>query len=232
MNAMSDWFSNNWIDLARLLVQLAIFAAVVRYGSKLLATLRASQEQIGALLKLSVSETAAAVQPAPTPEPEMTPEPSKRFGASSAKIWEPEPEPRRQRERDPEREPEPVFAGGYSRPSYAAEPDSRPNYAAVRDSRPNYAAVREQSLGGRLTGAPQAPAFAPPGFTPPTQRVESAPLTPWVSSPAMEPERLNIPAAPLAARPSASSWLQPPMRSNSANPWRKMVRWLQAPVRR
>jgi hypothetical protein len=224
MNAMSDWFSNNWIDLARLLVQLAIFAAVLRYGRKLLATLRASQEQIGALLKLSVSDTAAAVQPAPTPEPEMTPEPSTRFGASSAKIWEPEPEPRRQRERerDPEPEPEPVFAGGYSRPSYAA----------VRDSRPNYAAVREQSLGGRLTGAPQAPAFAPPGFTPPTQRVESAPLTPWVSSPAMEPERLNIPPAPLAPRPSASSWLQPPMRSNSANPWRKMVRWLQAPVRR
>ena len=51
MTGISDWFENNWIDLARLLVQLAIFAAVVRYGRKLLATLRASQEQVGALLR-------------------------------------------------------------------------------------------------------------------------------------------------------------------------------------
>ena len=68
MTEISDWFQNNWIDLARLLVQGAILAAVVRYGRKLLATLRASQEQVGALLKLSVSD-AVAEQPASTPEP-------------------------------------------------------------------------------------------------------------------------------------------------------------------
>jgi hypothetical protein len=124
----SDWFENNWIDLARFLVQLAIFAAVVRYGRKLLATLRASQEQVGALLRLSVSDTAPAVQPAPASEPA----PSSHFEPRAAKIWEPEPEQRRV----PEPEPEPVFAGGDSRPSYSAE--------------------REQSLGGRLAGA-QAP---------------------------------------------------------------------------
>src|SRR5712664_956629 len=68
MSEMSDWFQNNWIDLARLLVQGAILAAVVRYGRKLLATLRASQEQVGALLKLSVSSVSsdtAAERPAP-----------------------------------------------------------------------------------------------------------------------------------------------------------------------
>ena len=206
MNGISDWFENNWIDLARLLVQLAIFAAVVRYGRKLLATLRASQEQIGALLKLSVSDTAPAVQPAPEPES------SNRFEPASAKIWEPEPGPTREREP----EPEPVFAGSHSRPSYAAE----------RHPRPSYSAEREQSLGGRLMDA-QAPAFSAP-----TQRVESPSLTPWVSAPAMEPERPNIPTPPLAPRPSASSWLQGPVRSNSAGPWRKMVRWLQEPARR
>jgi hypothetical protein len=200
MNAMSDWFENNWIDLARLLVQLAIFAAVVRYGRKLLATLRASQEQVGALLRLSVSDT-AAVQPGPAPAAE--PEPSQRFEPPATKIWEPEPEP----VRAPEPEPEPVFAGGYSRTSYAAE--------------------RDQSLGGRLTGAPQAPAF-----TPTEQRVESASLTPWVSAPATEPERLNIPAPPLPPRANTSSWLQPPMRSNSLSPWSKVARWLKEPVRR
>jgi hypothetical protein len=198
MTGISDWFDNNWIDLARLLVQLAIFAAVVRYGRKLLATLRASQEQVGALLRLSVSSDTSAERSAPAPELE----PRERFAAPSVNIREPErkPEP----EREPE--PEPVFAGGYSRPSYAAE--------------------REQSLGARLMGA-QAPAF-----TAPTQRVESPSLTPWVSAPAMEPERLSIPTPPLGPRPSASSWLQAPVRSGSVSPWRKMVRWLQAPARR
>src|SRR5467141_172170 len=203
MTGISDWFENNWIDLARLLVQLAIFAAVVRYGRKLLATLRASQEQVGALLRLSVSSVSsdtAAERPAPP-----APEPRERFEAPPSVNTR---EPERRLEPEPEPEPEPVLAGGggYSRPSYAAE--------------------REQSLGGRLMGA-QAPAFSAP-----TQRVESPSLTPWVSAPAMEPERLDVPAPPLPPRPNASSWLQAPMRGNSVSPWRKMVRWLTEPARR
>ena len=208
MNGISDWFENNWIDLARLLVQLAIFAAIMRYGRKLLATLRASQEQVGALLRLSVSSDTAAERPgqrASEPRERFEapePEPRKRFEPAAMNLREPEPEPQ------PEPEPEPVFAGGggYSRPSYAAE--------------------REQSLGGRLMGA-QAPAFSGPG-----QQVESPSLTPWVSAPAMEPERLDVPAPPLPTRPNGSSWLQAPMRSNSVSLWRKMVRWLTEPARR
>jgi hypothetical protein len=168
----------------------------------LLATLRASQEQVGALLRLSVSSVSsdtAAERPAPP-----APEPRERFEAPpSVNTREPE------RRLEPEPEPEPVLAGGggYSRPSYAAE--------------------REQSLGGRLMGA-QAP-----GFSAPTQRMESPSLTPWVSAPAMEPERLDIPAPPLPPRSSASSWLQAPARSNgNVSPWRKMVRWLKEPARR
>jgi hypothetical protein len=208
MTGIGDWFENNWIDLARLLVQLAIFAAVVRYGRKLLATLRASQEQVGALLRLSVSSDTAAERLASL-EPERRerfeapePEPRKRFEPAPVpvNVREPEPEPQA------EPEPEPVFAGGYSRPSYAAE--------------------REQSLGGRLMGA-QAPAFSAPA-----QRVESASLTPWVSAPAMEPERLDVPEPPAPVRASASSWLQAPVRGNSVSPWRKMVRWLKEPARR
>jgi len=208
MTGIGDWFENNWIDLARLLVQLAIFAAVVRYGRKLLATLRASQEQVGALLRLSVSSDTAAERIAPAASERRErleaaePEPRKRFEPAPVPVNVREPEPVPQAEP----EPEPVFAGGYSRPSYAAE--------------------REQSLGGRLMGA-QAPAFSVPA-----PRVESASLTPWVSAPAMEPERLDIPAPPVSARASASSWLQAPVRSNSVGPWRKMVRWLKEPARR
>lgn len=187
MNDFMDWFQNNWIDLARLLVQCAILAAVVRFGRKILAALRASQEQVGALLRLSVSDTVGE-RSAPTPEPH------KQFEPPSAAVPEPEPEP----------EPEPVFAGAFSRTSYAAE--------------------REQSLGGRVIGA-QAPAF-----TAPAQPAESPSLTPWVSAPATEPERLNSQAASIPARRSASAWLQAPMRGSGVSPWRKVVRWLQAPA--
>jgi hypothetical protein len=230
MSEMTDWFQNNWIDLARLLVQCAILAAVVRYGRKLLATMRASQEQVGALLRLSVSDTVAE-QPAGSPAPEMTggyeppaltPAPNKRFEEpapaaepsrsyepASLRFREPEPEP----EREPEPEPEPVFAGGgFSRDSYAAQ--------------------REQSLGGRVIGTP-APAISAPApvFSAAVARTESPSLTPWVSAPAVEPERLSTPVAPpIAARAGVSSWLQAPMRSGGASPWRKMVRWLQAPA--
>src|SRR5229473_2441073 len=73
MSDFSDWLQNNLVDLARLAVQCAILATVVSYGRKLLKTLRASQEQVGALLKLSVSDTAAHA-PAETiaqPEPSL-----------------------------------------------------------------------------------------------------------------------------------------------------------------
>jgi len=179
----------------------------VRYGRKLLATLRASQEQVGALLRLSVSSDTAAERPAPrASEPRERfeapePEPRKRFEPAAMNVREPEPEPQ------PEPEPEPVLTGG--------------------------GAIRGELRGGtraepwgRLMGA-QAPAFSAPA-----QRVDSPSLTPWVSAPAMEPERLDVPAPPLPPRPNTSSWLQAPMRSNSVSPWRKMVRWLTEPARR
>jgi hypothetical protein len=191
MNEISDWFQNNWIDLARLLVQCAILAAVVRYGSRLLATLRASQEQVGALLKLSVSD---AVQERPA----AAAEPSRQFERPPAPVVS-EPEPRR------EPQPEPVFAGTSWRSDHAAE--------------------AEHTLGGRVIGSP-APALATP-----EPRRESPAYTPWVSAPALAPERLSIPAAALPERPSASTWVQAPVRRSGVNPWRKMVRWLQAPVR-
>ena len=197
MTEISDWFQNNWIDLARLLVQCAILATVVRYGRKLLATLRASQEQVGALLKLSVSDTVAE-RPASIPEP-PNPEPTKRYEPPSVNIREPEPAP------EPEPEPEPVFAGSFSSNSYAAE--------------------REQSLGGRVIGA-QAPSYPTLG-----QRPESPSLTPWVSAPATEPVRASQ-AASIPARPNVSSWLQAPMSGSGVSPWRKVVRWLQAPAGR
>jgi hypothetical protein len=202
MTEISDWFQNNWIDLARLLVQCGILVAVVRIGRKLLATLRASQEQVGALLRLSVSDTVGERRETAT-EPhhvsEALPEPARRFEPPIARA--PEPEPER------ELEPEPVFAGGFSRTDYAAE--------------------REQSLGGRVGGV------SAPTFSTALPRAESPSFTPWVSAPASAPERLSPEiSGAIPARASASAWLQAPMTRSSGSPWRKMVRWLQAPAGR
>jgi hypothetical protein len=233
MNGLNDWFQNNWIDLARLLVQCAILAAIMRYGRRLLATLRASQEQVGALLKLSVADSVegrpAAAPAASEPEKEYArpassiAEPAREHERSRTNIWEAERDP----EPAPEREPEPVFAGAGSRGGYGSE--------------------RQQSLGGRVIGS-QAHAFATsavtgparttppsanPAFAAPPQRADSPSLTPWVSAPVSapvaEPLRLSQEAPPIP-RATASTWLQAPMRNSGASPWRKMVRWLQAPA--
>jgi len=207
MNAISDWFQNNWIDLARLLVQCAILAVVVRYGRRMLATLRASQEQVGALLKLSVADSVEERRPAPNAEP-----PAREYERPSVSIREPEPEP----EREPELEP--VFAGAASHASYAEEREHT---------------LGGRVIGARAPAFTTSPAFTtPPGFSAAPQRAESPSLTPWVSARSGEPLRSSQEAgAPIAPRASASSWLQAPMRSgNGVSPWRKVVRWLQAPA--
>jgi hypothetical protein len=197
MSDFSDWLQNNVIDLARLGVQCAILAVVVSYGRKLLKTLRASQEQVGALLKLSVSDTTA--QP------------------PAAAIAEPEPS---------------LEAKSFS--SLLPEPLHTPSTAS---SRTTYETEREHSLGGRVLrefGSVAVAEEEPPSFTP------------WIAAPSMEPQRLEVPQhaevpqrvevrPPYAARSGnrISSWLQAPIRRPGVirvSPWRKMVRWLQAPA--
>ena len=73
MNDFSDWFDNNWVDLARLLVQCGILTVIVYYSRNILKTLRASQEQIGALLRLSVSGGTAHERPSSMEEPALAP---------------------------------------------------------------------------------------------------------------------------------------------------------------
>jgi hypothetical protein len=51
----SAWIQSNWYELGNLLSQIAFFAAGIWFARKILRTMRASQEQVGALLKLSVT---------------------------------------------------------------------------------------------------------------------------------------------------------------------------------
>jgi hypothetical protein len=55
MNEFSTWMQSNWYALGNLLIQIAFLAAGVWFARKTLKTMRASQEQVGALLKLSVT---------------------------------------------------------------------------------------------------------------------------------------------------------------------------------
>ena len=55
MSEFATWMQSNWYALGNLLLQIAFLAAGVRFAREILRTMRASQEHIGALLKLSVT---------------------------------------------------------------------------------------------------------------------------------------------------------------------------------
>ena len=62
MKEFSAWIQSNWYTLGNLLSQLAFLAAGIWFARKILKTIRATQEQFGALLKLSVAGTIAEPQ--------------------------------------------------------------------------------------------------------------------------------------------------------------------------
>ena len=55
MTDFGDWFQRNWYQLGSFFVQFGFLFAAIWFADRILKTLRASQEQVGALLKLSVS---------------------------------------------------------------------------------------------------------------------------------------------------------------------------------
>jgi hypothetical protein len=57
MNEFTAWIESNWYALGNLLSQIAFLGAGIWFARKILKTMRASQEQVGALLKLSVTGT-------------------------------------------------------------------------------------------------------------------------------------------------------------------------------
>lgn len=68
MTDFADWFQSNWYQLGSFFIQIGFLFAAVWFADKILKTLRASQEQVGALLKLSVSGQSVE-RPAEAPIP-------------------------------------------------------------------------------------------------------------------------------------------------------------------
>ena len=64
MSEFTVWIQSNWYEMGTLLSEFVFLAAGIWFARKILKTLRASQEQVGALLKLSVTGTIADRQPA------------------------------------------------------------------------------------------------------------------------------------------------------------------------
>jgi hypothetical protein len=135
MNEFSTWMQSNWHALGTLLLQAAFLTAGVWFAREILKSIRASQEQIGALLKLSLSGT--------IPERQSPTAAAERFFANASPYW--------------------------------------------------------------LTPSeiPPAPVLEP---------LESGPSR-WA-----------------VARRSLIVWLNTPMRSSDSAPWRKAIKWLQAPA--
>jgi hypothetical protein len=57
MNEFATWMQSNWYALGTLLSQFVFLAAGIWFARNILKTMRASQEQFGALLKLSLTGT-------------------------------------------------------------------------------------------------------------------------------------------------------------------------------
>jgi hypothetical protein len=62
MTEFTAWMQSNWYALGNLLIQFGFLAAGVWFARRILRTMRASQEQVGALLKLSFTGPAGGMQ--------------------------------------------------------------------------------------------------------------------------------------------------------------------------
>lgn len=60
MSGISSWLQTNWRELSSFLVEIAFLIAAVWFARNILKTLRAFQEQIGALLRLTIAPADAA----------------------------------------------------------------------------------------------------------------------------------------------------------------------------
>jgi hypothetical protein len=63
MNEFTAWVQGNWYELGNLFAEFVFLCVGIWFARKILRTLRASQEQVGALLKMSVTGAIPERQP-------------------------------------------------------------------------------------------------------------------------------------------------------------------------
>lgn len=95
MNEFGTWMQSNWYALGNLLSQFVFLAAGIWFARKILKTARAFQEQVAALLKLSVAGTADRTFRDASPywltpseaAPDLTAEPMESGPSRWAVVW-------------------------------------------------------------------------------------------------------------------------------------------------
>ena len=66
MNEFTAWIQGNWYELGNLFTDFVFLAVGIWFARKILRTLRASQEQVGTLIKLTVAGAVPERQSAST----------------------------------------------------------------------------------------------------------------------------------------------------------------------
>lgn len=200
MNEITNWMQNNWYELGSLTAQFAFLFAGLWFAVKILKTMRATQQQMGALLRLSMTDgleerskmndmaheiNDAAQQPAPSVVAGSMFSPAMERPASHNGFEKP---------------------ARTERPSLSSELNARTKASAPFSSAP---VISEPTSGASMTSTQDE--------------------TPYVAAPLTLPEEENG-GGHLTA---AVQWLQTPManKRKSANPLKKVVRWLQEPAR-
>ena len=79
MNEFTAWMQSNWYELGNLLADFVFLAVGIWFARKVLRTLRASQEQVGTLIKLTVTGT--------VPERQSTNTAPERSFATGSPYW-------------------------------------------------------------------------------------------------------------------------------------------------
>ena len=79
MNEFTAWMQSNWYELGNLLADFVFLAVGIWFARKVLRTLRASQEQVGTLIKLTVTGA--------VPERQSTNPAAERSFATGSPYW-------------------------------------------------------------------------------------------------------------------------------------------------
>lgn len=194
MDQITNWMQSNWYELGSLTAQFAFLFAGLWFAGKILKTMRATQQQMGALLRLSMTDGL---------EERSKMEEGSEIGEA---IQQPTPSVVTSS----------MFSPALERPA---------SYAAFEKPTPTEMPSLSNELSGRAKASTQRASLA----------IAEAPMTPvedptpYVSAPLTLAEGEDN-GGHLA---SAVQWLQTPMvnKRKSANPLRKVVRWLQEPAR-
>ena len=188
MDQIANWMQSNWYELGSLTAQFTLLFAGLWFAGKILKSMRATQEQMGALLRLSMSD---GLEERPKIN-EAALEPTTSVVAT------------------------PMLTPAMERPT---------SYSAFEKP----AQVEAQSLSSEFSGRGKTVMAIATGSIADAPMASAQDPTPYVSAPLTLPEGEHH-GGHLSA---AVAWLQTPMvnKRKSANPLKKVVRWLQEPAR-